>query len=198
MKNYLEKYIGENLKIIKILGCGIGVGVVIGIFLFQLFSTELKQEFITSIIETLDIAKSRNFENINIIKNGIVSNILLISLVYLAAITLIAPICITGINFFKGLSLGLYIPTLFYIFGFGKGLLVTFLIVILPNVIYLPSFVYLSTNAIRFYYMLVEKNNKLSLIIKEIYKIIISVSLIILSVLIEQILSFAVINLYIK
>lgn len=198
MKKYLEKYVGENAKVIKITSLAIIVGILIGIFIFQIFNVELKQEFVNSIKETLDIAKSGNFENINIIKNGILSNLLLVTLIYLAAITLIAPICIIGINFFKGFSIGLYITTLFYIFGFGKGILVTFLIVILPNVIYLPTFVYLSTNAINFYYMIIEKNNKLSLIVKESYRIIISISLIILSVLIEQLLSFAVINLYIK
>lgn len=198
MKKYLEKYIGENAKVIKITSLAIIVGILIGIFIFQLFNIELKHEFINSIKNTLDIAKSGNFENINIIKNGILSNFLLVTLVYLAAITLIAPICITGINFLKGLSIGLYISTLFYIFGLGKGLLVTFLIVILPNMIYLPTFIYLSTNAINFYYMITEKNNKLSLIAKESYRIIISISLIILSVLIEQLLSYAVITIYIS
>ena len=198
MKNYLEKYISENIKIIKILVISVVVGIIIGIMLIHFFNNELRQEFVGSIKGTLDVAKSGNFENINIIKNGIMSNIIVVGLIYLAAITLIAPICITFINFFKGLTIGMYISTLFYVFGVWKGLLASFLIVILPNIIYFPTFIYISTNAIKFYYEITESKNKLSLIVKETYKLIIAISLIILAVLIEQLSSFGVINLYIK
>lgn len=198
MKNYLEKYISENIKIIKILVVSIIIGFILGMILVHFFSNELRGEFTNTIKETLDVAKSGNYENINIIKNGIMSNTLVIALIYLAAITLIAPICITFINFLKGLTVGMYVSSLFCVFGFGKGILANFLIVILPNIIYFPAFIYISTNAIKFYYEITESKNKLSLIIKETYKLIISISLIILAVLIEQLSSFGVINLYIK
>ena len=151
---------------------------------------------IKSIRETLDIAKVNNFESINIFKNGIISNLILFTIIYISAITLIAPICIFAISVIKGFSIGIYISTIFAVFGFAKGLLVVFLIVILPNLIYLPSYIFLVNNAIKFHYDMFESESKISIVMKEVYKIIISFSLIIFSILIEQLASFAVINIY--
>lgn len=196
MKNYLLKYINENCKTIKIISICILVGLIVGIVTFQMLNQDVKNELINSIKSTLDISKGENFESINILKNGIVSNLVLISIIYLSSITLIAPICICGLNICKGFALGIYIPTLFAVFGFGKGLLVVLLIVILPNLIYIPSYIYMNTNAINFHYSILESNNRISLIVKESYKIVISFSLIILSIIIEQLASYGVINLY--
>lgn len=198
MKKYLLKYVSENYKIIKVMIICLLVGLVVGILIFQMINQDIKAELINSIKSTLDISKSSNFESINIIKNGVKSNLLVTSIIYLAAITLIAPVCICALNFFKGFAVGIYIPTLIGALGFGKGILAILLIIILPNVIYLPSYIYMSTNAINFHYLILESDNKLSVLVKESYKIIISLSLMMLSILIEQLASFGVISLYIK
>lgn len=198
MKKYLLKYVSENYKIIKIMIICLLVGLAVGILIFQMLNQEVKTELINSIKSTLDISKSNNFESINIIKNGVKSNLLITSIIYLVAITLIAPICICGINFLKGFAIGIYIQTLIGVLGFGKGILAILLIVVLPNVIYLPSYIYMSTNAINFHYLILESDNKISLLVKESYKIVITLSLMMLSVLIEQLASFGVINAYIR
>lgn len=196
MRNYLLKYISENYKIIKILCICILIGLIIGIVTYQMLNKDIKMELINSIKSTLDISKGDGFESINILKNGITSNLLLMFITYLAAITLIAPICICSLNILKGFALGIYIPTLFAVFGVGKGLLVVLIIVILPNLIYIPSYIYTSVNAINFHYSILESNNKLSLIVKETYKLVISFSLITLSIIIEQLASYGVLSLY--
>ena len=198
MKKYLLKYVSENLKTIKVMAICICVGFIVGILVFQMLNQDVKNELINNIKSTLDISKSDNFESINIIKNGVTSNLLITSIIYLSAITLIAPICISLLNFLKGFAIVIYVPTLFLTFGMGKGILTMLLIVILPNFIYLPVFIYMSTNAIKFHYLILESNNKLSILIKESYMIVIALSLMILSVLIEQMASFGVISLYTK
>ena len=193
MKEYLFKYINENFKVIKILIICLIVGLIAGIIVFQCLNQDIKNELIGSIKSTLDISKDGGFENINILKNGITSNILIVILIYFASITMIAPVFICILNIFKGFSIGMYIPTLFLVFGFAKGLLVLLLIVVLPNLIYIPSYIYICVNSINFHYKLVEEKNKLSMIIKESYKLIM-----IFSILIEQLASFGVISLYLS
>lgn len=197
MKNYLLNYVKENYKVIRILIICLSIGILCGSVTYQVISSEAKEELITSIKSTLDLAKTEEYEGINVLKNGIISNIFLVIVIYLASITLIGPFCICGLNLIKGFSIGIYISTIFSIFGFGKGILSLFLIIILPNLIYLPAYIYMCCNSINFHYLIIESNNKLSIFIKEASKIVISVSLIVLSIVIEQFTSFGIIALYI-
>ena len=135
MKNYLFKYTKENYKTIKTLVFCLVIGMIMGIIVFNIIDNSIKNELIHNVKTTLDIAKNKNFEGINIIKNGIISN---------------ALICF--FNLLKGISIGIYISTLFSIFGTGNGLLALILIVLLPNLIYIPSYIYVCTNAINFHY----------------------------------------------
>ena len=198
MRNYLLNYIKENYKIIKIIVICFFIGLIAGLIVFNLLNQNIKNELLENIKSTLDLSKQEGFENINILKNGILTNVLIILLIYFFSITLIAPICICLISIVKGFSIGMFIPTLFLVFGFGKGILVLLLLILLPNIIYIPSYIYMSVNAINFHYKLLEENNKLTVVFKESYKLVIVLSLIILSILIEQLASFGVISLYIK
>ncbi len=198
MREYLLNYISKNSKVIKIILMCLLIGLIIGLTLTYFLNQEVKNELTNSIKSTLDLSKDKGFESINILKNGIMTNLLVILIIYFLSITLIAPICICIISLIKGFSIGLYIPTLFLVFGFGKGILVLLLLVILPNIIFIPSYVYMCVNAINFHYKLLEEKNKLTIIFKESYNLVIVLSLIILSILIEQLASFGVISLYLK
>ena len=103
-------------------------------------------------------------------------------------------------NFVKGLAIGLYIPTIFYVFGFGNGILVLLLLVVIPNLVYLPAYIYLSINSLKFHYELFEikEEGKIGLTLREILKIVLGFSVIILSVILEQLLSYGVIKIYIN
>ena len=129
-----------------------------------------------------------------------ISNIILIAIIYFSSITLIAFGIVSGVNLFKGFAIGLYIPTLFQVFGFGNGILALFLLVIVPNIIYIPAFVYISVNSLKLNYNILDKSNNknISLIFKECGKLIMGFSVIALSVIIEQFLCLGVINIYIS
>lgn len=197
MKDYVLNYVKENFKIIKILTACILIGIFVGIIVYQASSVEIKNEFVTSIKETLDISKTEQYEGINVLKNGILLNLLVVLSIYAASITLIAPICVCALNFIKGVSIGIYISTLFSVFGFGKGIMCLILVVILPNLIYIPAYIYMGCNSINLHYKLVENDNKFSIVLKEVYKLIIAISLIVLSIVIEQFASFGAIGMYI-
>ena len=197
MKKYLKEYIYENLKSIIIILSFIIIGLVVGIISFNISNQEIKTEIILSVKNTLDIAKNENFEGINILFNSIGINIFVISIIYFSAVTLIPKLFINLVSFFKGISLGLYIPILFNIFGIGNGILSLILLIILPNIIYITAYIYMCNNSILFHNKVVEQGIKLSIICVEIFKIVITLALFIASVILEQIGIFVVINNYI-
>ncbi len=196
MKEYLKVYVEENYKIIKIIGMCFLIGLVVGVIFFGFVNDGIKNEFIGSLKNTLDLSKNNNFESINIIKNGIVANFILLFIIYFCSITLIAPILICMVTFFKSFSIGIYIPIIFNVFGASKGIIVTILLVVLPNLLYIPAFIFSSTNAIKFHYSLFEKKETglLFNLMRELMYIFIAFSIIILSVVVEQLVSLNVIN----
>lgn len=198
MGDYLKRYIQENYKVIKIISVCFIIGLVVGVIVYSFIDSGIKNEFIKSLKSTLDLSKNSNFEHINIIKNGIIANGILLSIMYFCSVTLFAPILICTTTFFKGFSMGIYIPVVFSVFGFSNGILVLFLLIIIPNILYVPTFIFSATNAIKFHYTLFE--NKESGVffscLRELIYIGISTSVIILSIVVEQLLTTTVINLY--
>lgn len=198
MKEYLKKYIEENYKVIKIIGICFICGLVIGIFIYAFIDDGIKNEFIITLKNTLDLSKANNFENINIIKNGMVANGILMFIIYFCSLTILAPMLICMTTFFKSFSIGIYIPIIFSVFGISKGFLVVLLMIIIPNILYIPAFMFSTTNAIKFHYFLFEEreNNIIFRCFKEFVDVLISFSIIILSVVLEQLLITNIINIY--
>lgn len=196
MKKKIIEYIGENIKsIIIILGC-IVIGIVVGIFLYQVISSGIKNDLVQTMKNTLELTKGENFEGINIIKNGMISNLILVAVIYAMSLTLISPYLISMLSFLKGLAIGMYIPTLFNIFGVSKGILAVLLLTIIPNLIYIPSYIYLSVNSIKFHFSLLTNESKMIIFTKEFFKVILGFSIMFLGVILEQLTSYWVILLY--
>ncbi|MDO4282864.1 MAG: stage II sporulation protein M [Clostridia bacterium] len=198
MKEYLEKYIKENYKILKITCICFIIGLVVGMILYLFVSDGIKNEFTMTLKNTLELSKSSNFENINIIKNGVISNAILLFMIYFCSITLAAPVLISMITFFKSFSIGIYIPIIFNIFGISNGLLVLLLLLIIPNILYIPAFIFSVTNAIKFHYLLFEESETSMIFkcLKEFIFVLISFSMMILSIVVEQLLTTSVIGIY--
>ncbi len=196
MKSFIKEYLIENIKVISIIFLCIIIGLVIGLFLYKATTPQIRNDFISTMKNTLDLTKQENFEGINIIKNGMVSNIFLVLIIYIISLTLVAPYLTGLLSMFKGISIGIYIPTLFQIFGTSKGILAVLLLVIIPNLVYIPSYIFLCTNSINFHYMLLNSENKFSLFIKEIVKIILGFSIMFIGVILEQLTSYWIIRIY--
>lgn len=197
MKNYLKNYIEENFKVLSIIFFCLIIGLVVGIILYNMIDPNLREEILKSMRQTLELTKQENFTGINVIKNGMVANIILVMVIYLISLSLIAPYLISILTISKGIAIGVYIPTLFQIFGPSKGFVALLLLVILPNLIYIPAYMYISTNSLKFNCMIVSKeNSKTSLVAKESIKLLIGFSIIFLSIVVEQLTTLGVISLY--
>lgn len=200
MKRYLLKYIDENIRSIIIFSFLILIGIVVGLISYNFLGDQNKVNMLNTIKSTLDLSKKSDFEGISVLKNGISFNFLLIAVVFLSSLTIIAPIILSVINFLKGFSIGLYTAIIFSIFGVTNGMLVTFLLVLLPSIIYLPIFIYIGVNAINFNFEVTknEQSGYLKCIVKQGYQLLISSAFIIVSIIIEQSLSPVIFSIYSK
>lgn len=197
MKKYLRNYIEENFKVLSIIFFCLIIGLVIGIILYNMIDSTLKEEIINSMKQTLELTKQENFTGINVIKNGMIANAVLVMVIYLISLSLIAPYLISILSISKGLAIGVYVPTLFQIFEPSKGLVALLLLVVLPNLIYIPAYMYISTNSLKFNYSIVSKeSSKTSLVTKESIKLLIGFSIMFLSIVVEQLTTLGVISLY--
>lgn len=197
MNKNIQKYVAENISIISKILLFYVSGVILGIILF--IFTDIKAEYIDIVKNILEQTKQENFESINVIANGLKNNLFFIGIIYSSIITIISPLIIMTIIVLKAIVTGIYVCTLFSIFGILKGLGVIILNVLLPLLLSLTGFIIISTNAINIFKD-INLGNKIGIkeAIKQGYWFIISFSLISFSIVVEQLTSGLVISIYSK
>lgn len=197
MNKNVQKYIVENLSVISKILAVYALGVLIGIALFVF--TYIKTEYTQIVRNIFEQTKQENFESINIIANGLKNNLFFIGLLYSSIITIISPLIICAVMMLKAIVTGIYFCTIFSIFGIIKGVGVAVLNIILPLLLSLSGYIIICTNIITIFK---EHNcgNKLTLkdVVKQLYWLIISFSLISFSLVVEQLTTGLVINIYSK
>ncbi|MBQ8380125.1 MAG: hypothetical protein IJX34_04835 [Clostridia bacterium] len=197
MNKNIQKYVAENISIISKILLFYVSGVILGTILF--IFTDIKAEYIDIVKNILEQTKQENFESINVIANGLKNNLFFIGIIYSSIITIISPLIIMTIIVLKAIVTGIYVSTLFSIFGILKGLGVIILNVLLPLLLSLTGFIIISTNAINIFKD-INLGNKIGIkeAIKQGYWFIISFSLISFSIVVEQLTSGLVISIYSK
>lgn len=195
MSNSIQKYIRENistiLKILFIYFIGVAVGIIIFIF------TDIKTEYINIVSGVFEGVKSDNFEGINVIANGIKNNIIYIGILYFSLITIIAPLIICFFVFLKAIVTGIYLCTLYSVFGVFNGILVSLISVIIPNIFSLIGYIIICTNVINLF-KLISQGEKVDIkqVLKHLYFLLISISLISFSIVLEQLMTGISLKIY--
>lgn len=195
MSNSIQKYIRENMSIIlKILVIYL-IGIAIGILLFVF--TDIKKEYVDIVSGVFEGVKSEDFEGINIIANGIRNNIVYIGILYFSLITIIAPLIICFFVILKAIVTGIYICTLYSVFGIFNGILVSIVSVIIPTFFSLVGYVIICTNIINLF-KLISQGEKADIkqLLKHFYFLLISVSLISFSIVLEQLMTGISLKIY--
>ena len=195
MSNSIQKYIRENistiLKILFIYFIGVAVGIIIFIF------TDIKKEYVDIVSGVFEGVKSEDFEGINIIANGIKNNIVYIGILYFSLITIIAPLIICLFVILKAIVTGIYICTLYSVFGIFNGILVSIVSVIIPTFFSLVGYVIICTNIINLF-KLISQGEKADIkqLLKHFYFLLISISLISFSIVLEQLMTGVSLKIY--
>lgn len=195
MNKNIQKYIRENILIISKIALVYLIGVVIGIMLFAF--TDIKQDYVEIVKNVYESSKLENFQGINIITNGIRNNIMYIVFLYFSLITIIAPLIICFLVCLKAIVTGIYVCTIFSIFGFLKGLAVCTLSIIIPLFFSLIGYIIICNNIILVFKSISQQEKTdIKNVIKHIYYLVIAVSLISFSIVIEQLMTSACISIY--
>lgn len=201
VRKWLKNYIMENKYEVLLFCTLISIGIVIGVITYFLSGLEIRKLAIEAVTGVLDLSAKEEFLKANIILDGLKSNIFLIGILILMAITLFGRWIIYLIVMLKGISIGLYLAILFNVFGFWWGIVVNILLVILVNIIYLPALIYLCIALSNLNFDAFRTRNDgltLSQIFKVVWSILFSFIFIFSSIILEQILSSVVLNIYSK
>ena len=201
LKRWFKEYIEINKRDILIVISFILLGIIIGIGAYIFASDAVKELAVASVKEVFDISKSETYVKTNIIVNGIKADILLILILAILSVTLFGKWIIYIIMILKGAALSVYTILLFNIFGPLWGIVTTLILVILVNILYLPALIYLVVSFLEVNFN-VFKARLNSLNVASIYKVllVIFLSFVIMfsSIVVEQIASSIVLNIYAK
>lgn len=201
MKSYILKLFEENKKSIKVFAFCLLLGLATGFISYNFLSADNKHELVNSVKVTLDICKNENFEKVSILENGLKSNLYTIIMFLAVATTIVAPIVFCAIYFFKGFAIGIYMSVIYSIFGFWDGTLSNFMINIIPNLIFIPAYIFIGLKTIDFHYYICGDSTlkeKLKRLMYLGYSYILAMPFFFLSIVIEQLIFPIVLNIYLK
>jgi len=200
-KKWIKEYIEINKREILIVIGLMFLGVVIGIGIYMFASNTTKDLAITSVKEVFEISKQTTYVKTNIIANGVKADILLILILGIFSVTLFGKWIMYIITMLKGIALSIYTILLFNVFGPLWGILVFILLVLLVNILYIPALIYLIINFLEVHFNVFKARiNNLNVV--EVYKVLMAIffSFVIMfsSIVVEQLASSIVLNIYAK
>lgn len=198
-KRTILNYIEKNRKIILGILICLGVGFVVGIAGYLFMDKAIILELNSYVKTSLELSKTEGYQKINVIINGIKSNFIFAFILCLASITIIGIPIIYMMYLIKGIAIGIYICILFSIFGFWNAILCILMLIIIVNMIYLPSIIYIGVNLLKFNNQLIEnirEGKLLQSVIIECSKLFIGFTVIFSSIILEDIFSKIVIKIY--
>ena len=150
--NILIEFIKNNIKEYMI----ITLIFLIGIFLGVMFVNNLEEEQKTEIISYVNtyiesFEKSEQASNIKLLQNNIKDNIILTLIIWFIGSTIIGIPIVFGIIAFRGFCLGYTISSITVVFGVAKGIVFTFIAIIMQNIIFIPGIISLGVSALKAY-----------------------------------------------
>ncbi|MBQ8044309.1 MAG: hypothetical protein IJ272_09250 [Clostridia bacterium] len=201
LKKWFKEYIEINKRDILIVVGLMLLGVIVGIGAYIFSSDAVKELAVTSVKEVFDISKSEAYVKTNIIVNGMKADILFILVFAILSVTLFGKWIIYIIVMLKGAALSLYTILLFNIFGPLWGIVTFILLVLLVNILYIPALIYLVVTflEVNFNVFKTRLNNiNVSTTYKILLVIFLSFVIMFSSIVVEQIASSIVLNIYNK
>lgn len=199
LKRWIKNYFVNNKYEVLLFAVIITIGVFIGVSTFILSGEKTQGIVAEAVTGVLDLSVKEEFIKANIIADGLKSNLILIIVMIFFSITLFGKWGIYIILLLKGTGIGIYSAVLFTVFGFWWGLLVNMLLVIIINLIYIPALIYIAVSLVGInFYAFKTRNDGLTS--KQIFRTILDIFmgfvLIFSSVILEQILSTIILNIY--
>jgi len=197
LRKLISEYVYQNKKIVVGLFACIIIGVVSGLAIYLLSNNDIKDKLSNQMLDAIKLSDNGEYIKTEIIYNGIRNNVVYILIMFALSIMLYGSLLIYFLYILKGISIGIYVATLFSIFGFWWGLLVILLLVVLVNVVYLPAIAFIGVTLINYNLDIMEYRNESKKVInfsKVIFNVSMGLLVIFSSIIVEQLMSNIVIK----
>ena len=137
------------------------IGIIIGV----LWVNNTTDDQITEINSYLNdfINKLKNYEEMdsfNLFKQSLTSNFIIIILLWFGSSTIIGILIVYGIVSIKGFTIGCTISSIISCFGVIKGIVITLTIMLLHNIIVIPTILAASVSGLKFYQSIMKNKEK--------------------------------------
>lgn len=139
------------------------IGLIIGVFILNNTDNKKVEEINTYLNELVTKVKTYDkIEYFSLLKESLISNFIIIILLWFGASTIIGIPLVYGTVLFKGFSFGYTISSIITCFGTEKGILISLSIMLLHNIIFIPSMLGASVSGLKLYQSIMknkERNN---------------------------------------
>ena len=137
----------------------------VGIFLGILYINNVKEEQFNNISQYINtfIEKVKNTEtidNINLLKNSIISNMVLAFALWFFGTTVIGIPVVFGIMLYRGFCLGYTVSACISALGIMKGVTISIVNLLLQNIILIPAVLAMGVSGFKLYKSIVKSRNK--------------------------------------
>lgn len=137
------------------------IGLMIGVFLINNISDEQIKEISTYLNEMISSVKENsNINLLELFKQAVVSNFIIVILLWFGASTIIGIPVVYGTVIAKGFSLGYTISGMINCFGIGKGILIALSILLLHNIIFIPTMLATSVSGVKMYQSIMKNKER--------------------------------------
>ena len=197
LKKLINEYVYKNKKIVIGLFVCITIGIISGLAIYLLSSGDIKDNLSNQMTDAIEVSDNAEYIKTEIIYNGIRNNVIFILIMFGLSIMLYGSLLIYFLYILKGISIGIYIATLFSIFGFWWGILVILLLVVLVNIVYLPAIAFIGVTLINYNLNIMEYRNESNKVInfsKVIFNTSVGLLVVFSSIIVEQLMSNIVIK----
>lgn len=156
----LYNHINNNKRGYFIVSILFFIGLIVGV-LFVNNMDDVKIEEINTYLNNL-VNNIKNYENIDyilLLKQSITKNIIVITLLWIGASTILGIPIIYGIIVLKGFGIGYTISSIISSFGTGKGILISLSIILLHNIISIPAIFGANVSGAKLYQSIMKNKN---------------------------------------
>lgn len=161
IKRTIENNIYDNVKIYTILIIIFFIGIVLGI-IFVNNTNQIQQEQISQYINNF-MDKIKNGDQISpllIIKSSIISDCIIVLILWCLSLTIIGMPLIYMVILYKGCSIGYSISSIIATLGIYKGVIFIIGTMLIPYILYVPSILALAVNGINSCKLVIDNRRK--------------------------------------
>lgn len=137
------------------------IGLIIGVFFINNAKNSQIEEinnYLNEIVNNVKIYE--NIDYVNLLKQSLTSNFLIIILLWFGASTIIGIPVVYGTIVVKGFSMGYTISSIINCFGIGKGIAISLAIMLLHNIIFIPTMLATSVSGEKLYQSIMKNKDR--------------------------------------